>query len=383
MGRRKRERTGKRKTGIDDKMVFFVRRYSEPVFGSYFEYRVDKEVCNPNDPFKFYLKVGGITYLPKKQTNGKKFKSSAEKLLESQYFGSYVFYGQTDRKLRCLLYARRTLLPGEKLLGTSAPLHNIIPRPEGLRKNALVTGIKIQNSYMSNRRWTRYDLISKQDHKGFFEIYEKDNLNQLFSGTPIEEEVSPRVGIYVPANTSLLMVDSPRQNLYVDYCRGFVYTLFQEGSFICTDRPFTLVFYDEDEAEEYDMTRLFAQKTDRLKECPNLERLMNLRPGTGVRHAVIFLKSAPNRTFWTIRANRIRRNRELEVQLCLPSGGQFEDIMYWNEGIEEVRRRWDAKPWNKYIEPLILSPLIDPKDAPNLEPIDLDRDEPYPGLTIN
>lgn len=371
--------------GIDDKRVFFVQRTPNAVTGSYFEYKTEKVICNPSEVFHFYLKIGAITYLPRKEVPGKKISTSAERIKDSKYYGSYLYYGQSDQKIRCILYAKRKLLPEEKLISQPSCLNSVIPRYCGQRRGTVVVGMKVVESVSSDRLWSRYDNKTniRRNHPGFWEITGTTDLRNIFAILPNARfgrtPTGPDTLLYIGANTSLIMVDTARAHLYLDYAREFVYTLFQEGGVVCFNRKFTYSFYDEEESEEYDAYRLFEEKFNKMKGTPNLERLLPI-PDQDNRK-VIFLKSGHNHTLWTLRVNKYRRAREMDVMLCIPSGGQFELIHNWEDGIREVNRRHVMQPWRKYIQEAKSTSMISRANG-NLSKIDLSSKEPYPKQTF-
>ena len=336
---------------IYDKRQYFVRRFSDKIDGSHFDICDEKVVCNPNERNKFYLKIAGISQLSRKPVPGQKIRTSAEKLKESEFYGSYVYIGDLDRKLRCLLYARKKGWPQQKLVAIPGTLNSVIPRYDGTT-GQLIFGMRILESRLSDRKWTKYDNKNANfEWKGFYEMTDLLEMRTDFLDFRFDS-LETMTGIYVSKNTSLLMVDTTQPRLHCDLARHYIYTLFQEGGFVAFKCQLFFCLYDVEEDEELDSNALFAQKRHLLKDSRNLQNLIEKPQQTiaSKKHRIIFLKSTPKHTFWTLRVTRISISEPLECQICIPTGGQFENILPWNEGIKVVQRRHRRKPWNKYIE---------------------------------
>lgn len=334
---------------IYEKRQYFVKRFADKLNGSHFEFLLQKEICNSYEENRFYLKIAGISRLPRKPVPGQKIKTSAEKLKESQYYGSYVYIGDIDRKIRCLLYARKKGWPQQKLVGFPGTLNSVIPRYEG-KTGHLIIGMKIKDSIRSSRKWSKYDdKNNKFESKGLYEMKSLSEMNYEFLNRRIRLNQIV-TGIYVSKNTSLLMVDTTQPRLHCDLARNHVYTLFQEGGFVGTKCQTFFCFYDIEEDEEFDSNSLYANKKHLLKESRNLNNLIEKQSNELRSDRIIFLKSASKHTFWTLRVTRIDITEPIECQLCIPTGGQFENVLPWNEGIKVVRRRHERNPWHKYIE---------------------------------
>ena len=208
-------RKDKRLRGIYDKNVFFVKRYMSPEFGSHFTLTTKKEICNDYERFKFYLKVGGIAFLDKVSVPGQWLREAREKLRESNHFGSYLFYSTTNKKLRVVIYAKKTLYTiGDIMLSRSSLVHSVIPRYDGERYDGqMIKGMKLDLSSNRSRKWEKYDSNEDvEQHDGLHYIYESFDLTELKQDRTIEwgRQYKGQTGIYVPKNTTLLLQDGGR-----------------------------------------------------------------------------------------------------------------------------------------------------------------------------
>jgi hypothetical protein len=103
-----------------------------------------------------------------------------------------------------------------------------------------------------------------------------------------------------------------------------------------------------------------------MPSTKNLDKLCSSYP-------IIFLKFAPNFTFWTLRVVSEHRNRfGPNTQLCIPTGSQFEEVFDLQRGIEEIFRRRSLKPWTKYISTEFDNNFVD-----------INVNEAYPGISLN
>jgi hypothetical protein len=346
--------------GLNHKEVYYGIRHKDVRNGSYFTYSCEKTVCNPNERHKFYLKIGGIVYAPSKKVEGRKKSMIQEKIKESDYFGSYLVYSGADRKLRAITYCRKRGWPQQKLVSGLSMINSVIPRIEG-RRGHLIIGLSIDGSEnISARRWTLYDK-AKSQHYGISEIPE---YYSLINTLPRAHRSHKLVGIYVSQNTSLLMIDETEMShIYNDLFKYRNYTVVQEGGFLLIEAEFFCKFLDIEESKVFSLQELYANKANYFSSTQHFGNICRSNP-------VIILKSAPNFTFWTLRISEKNDNFIRTVQLCIPTGGQFEEVFDWNSGIEEVMRRQSLKPWNKYIE----------EDTRKSRFMDIDPDvsEPYP-----
>ena len=366
-------RKDERLRGIYDKNVFFVKRYMSPEFGSHFTLTTKKEICNDYERFNFYLKVGGIAFLDKVSVPGQWLREAREKLRECNHFGSYLFYSTTNKKLRVVIYAKKTLYTiGDIMLSRSSLVHSVIPRYDGERYDGqMIKGMKLDLSSNRSRKWEKYDSNEDvEQHDGLHYIYESFDLTELKQDRTIEwgRQYKGQTGIYVPKNTTLLLQDGGRAYAHLDYHRFVVWTVCQEGAFIAIQQDFRYVFYDENDGEEYDSYLIYREKKDRF-DCPNFDHFEDNN-----KSRVLFLKPAPEFTAWTLRMCRVRRwDCGFEAQLCVPSGGRLETVMDWEDGIREVKRRQVKKPWLKYIEPFENLSVSE-----SLSELDLENAEAYP-----
>jgi hypothetical protein len=234
-----------RRQGIHFKEVFFARRVRDSVGSNYFTYNAKKKICNLKDEVKYYLKIGGIVFAEKKKVKGKKICSCAERFKQLNTFGSFVFYCQSDTKLRTITYCRRNSLPGKKLVSGIGVLSSVIPRSDE-KSETMITGIKINSDSQSyDRSWMRFD-----GQKVFFELAENFDYNQYIGVSELNPNRKSFVGIYITENTSLLMVDETKEHLFDNLIIGRAYTLFQEEAFIiCEETNFLFKFYDVEESE--------------------------------------------------------------------------------------------------------------------------------------
>ena len=361
----------KRLHGMYDKNVYFVKRHKNPEFGCYFDLTTDKEICNDWEDCKFYLKVGGVAFLEKVVVKGQSHREAKEKLRESNHFGGYLFFTTTSKKLRVVLYAKKTLYsPGDILISRANVVHSVIPRYHGDHPvPRVISGMKIDGRSGRDRKWEKYDGHPlKEQHNGFHYIYENDNLDVLGL---VEENrrmyYGAKTGIYVPKNTTLLIQDGGRAYAHMDYYNFLVWTVCQEGAFIAIQQDFRYVFYDENDGEEYDSFLVYKEKRERFY-CPNFLLLSGNH-----LDRILFLSPPPQFTAWILRICRVKRKFPFEAQLCVPSGGRFETVMDWEDGIKEVRRRQAKKPWLKYIEA-----FDNLSHADSLSELDLENTEAYP-----
>jgi hypothetical protein len=343
--------------GLNHKEVYYGIRHKDMRNGSYFTYSCEKVVCNPNERYKFYLKIGGIVYAPSKKVEGRKKSMIQEKIKESEYFGSYLVYSGADRKLKAITYCRKRGWPQQKLVSGLSMINSVIPRIDG-RRGHLIIGLSINGSEnFSTTRWTLYDR-PKSQHYGISEIPEYDCLLNTLRTYKL-------VGIYVSQNTSLLMIDETEimSHIYNDLFKYRNYTVVQEGGFLLIEADFFCKFLDIEESQVFSLQELYVNKANYFSSTQHFDNICGLNP-------VIILKSAPNFTFWTLRISEKNNNSIRTVQLCIPTGGQFEEVFDWNSGIQQVMQRQALKPWNKYIE----------EDTRNSRFIDIDPDvsEPYP-----
>ncbi len=193
----------------------------------------------------------------------------------------------------------------------------------------------------AGRRWTKFDGEANDENLGYHE------LNVDFNFGPVIENLNSIqkrfFGIYVTENTSLLMIDETKHNVFNDLTRNRVYTLFQSGAFIFIELFMYYKFYYLEESQSFKS----FQMSDKQELMPETRNFENIRYG----NIILFLKPAEDNAFWTLRCvydNDFFYKRH--VVLGIPSGGQFEDVLEWNEGIDEVYRRQAMKPWNKYVK---------------------------------
>jgi hypothetical protein len=352
--------------GIDHKQVFYVKRVRDTVDGNYFVYSQSKVICNPTERLKFYLKVGGIVFAEKKKVPGSQVSTCAERFKESDYFGTYLYYSITDLKLRTVTTARRIGLPDKKLVSGVGTLHSVIPRYDGGfgHHPILTCSMRIDDGNRDSRKWTKFDG-KKNEHNGFYEINENVDLIdfQRIADNNIGHSL---LGIYVTDNTSLMMIDATSHHLFNDLLRDYNYTVFQSGALIVVQNRFYFKFYDIEESEMYTKEEFLQKKRELMPSTKNLDNLSSPYP-------IIFLKSAPNFTFWTLRVSSKRCNGFGRcTQLCIPTGGQFEEVFDWQRGVEEIVRRRSLKPWTKYISTEFKNNFVD-----------INVNEAYPGISLN
>jgi hypothetical protein len=325
---------------IGPKQVFYAKRVEDTVDGNYFVISRKPIICNGSDRKKFSLKIGGLIYARKKKIPGKRISSCAERFKELDTFGSYVYYCSTDLKLRCVTYVRKSGFPDKKVVSGIGVLNNVIPRYDGTNQK-LITIMKIDMNMTADRRWTKFDGKTNGENLGYHE------LNVDFNFGPVIEELD-RIqkryfGIYVTENTSLLMIDETRHNVFNDLIRNRVYTLFQSGAFIFIELYMYYKFYYLEESQSFEPDQM-SDKRELMPETRNFEYIK-------YANIILFLKPAQDNAFWTLRC--VCENDFLDqrhVVLGIPSGGQFEDVLDWNEGIDEVYRRQTMEPWKKYVK---------------------------------
>jgi hypothetical protein len=348
---------------IGPKQVFYAKRVRDTVDGNYFVISRKPVICNGSDLQKFCLKIGGLIYARKKKIPGKRISSCAERFKELDTFGSYVYYCSTDLKLRCVTYVRKTGFPDNKVVSGIGVLNNVIPRFDGRNQN-LITIMRIDTYMTADRRWTKFDGKANDGNLGYHE------LNVDFDFGPVIGILNlfrrRYFGIYVTENTSLLMIDETRHNVFNDLIRNRVYTLFQSGAFIFVELSMYYKFYYLEESESFEPYQM-SEKRELMPKTRNFE---NIR----FANIILFLKPAEDNAFWTLRC--VRENDFIDqrhVVLGIPSGGQFEDVLDWDEGIDEVYRRQAIKPWNKYVK------LLGEKNSAFIvREINLNLNESYP-----
>ena len=341
-------------------------KHSADIAGCHFVYSEHKIVCNPDENETFYMKLGGIVYLSKKEQAGKKIRKASERITDSDYFGAYIYISDHDKKIRTLLYARRRTYPDSKLVSQPGILHNVIPKYCGNDEHhRVLVGMEIDNESATNRRWNQFD---HEWNNGLSEIKLADLDRKLRDFSSIHPY--NLIGIYVGQNTSLVMVDFSLPNLHSDSNFDCIYTLVQEGGFIYTHLPFEVRLYDEDEGKPFTTGKLFDERDNRFNDTQDFYKIATQS------QRIIFLKPTPNNTLWALRVFRPYGSRETSVQLCVPSDAQFDKIMDWTTGCLEVRRLQGREPWHKYID-------LASRQFYSHEFLDMSRNEPYPQCDCN
>ena len=350
--RKRMLRLDKRDKGIDQKNVFFVKRYNRRERSSYFDITIDKEICNEDldeEICKFYLKVGGVTFLEPIAVAGQHYREAKQRLRQSKHFGTYLFYSTSDDKLRGVIYAKKKLFsPGDVLLSRSSAIHSVIPRYDGYSNPPkVITGIQCEFRTGSTRQWRRFDGSDIEYYNGFHDIWEDEELKDI-DLTPKNywrPKESIKTAIYVPKNTSLVVQDGGRAFAFIDYAYYMGWTLLQEGAILMTNFNFTFVFYDENDGDEYDFELVYRLKRDRF-DCPGFELLAK-----NDMNRLLVLSPPPTMTAWMLRICKIERQLDWEAQLCVPSDGRLQQVFDWDTGLEQVDEWQARRPWNKYIEP--------------------------------
>ena len=334
---------------LTNKRMFFVRRDMDSERGTYFEHSITKIICNSKEFHKYYQIVGGIVCFPHKKADERIDIKFHEIVRECHVFGSYVYTGPSDPKLRTLLIERKKDFPQKRAVSCQGTVNSVIPRYDGNSGYVVIGMIIVSSSLESERKWTRYDDPQHiHENKGLFEMTQLTQIRRLLDVVGDSDDL---FAIYVGINTSLLMVDVTQPHLINYKLHHNVYTLFQEGAVIAFNCKLYFSFCEEEEDVEYDSNTLYDRKRQILDNSYNLDLLGQLKSQRSCRR-VLFLRSAPKKIFWTLKVRRFSDGFPLECQLCIPSGGQFE-VMKWKEGLKLVSIRQNQRRWSKYIESML------------------------------